>query len=477
MSCRSFLFTILFFTVFTSPALAQHYDASFESPIVDAANRGDKFEVARLLRAGISPNTKGGFNTTALMRAAYLGNVEVARLLIDNGASVNDRDIGGATALHIAARRGNSAIVELLIKHGANPDIKDKEGFDPTSRAAKSNHLKIVNKIQRANATTPTTQSANSDPIINKHEHKQIVTLTAPSDQPETIIHLEPDYKIEHVTLAPLDTHDTHDTGYIGEASLPITAAGIHVIPAEHEYSHPPYQRSTVQDLRSLVKPKVIESVDDDDEEDSGEDHDFSFPQLISVIHGALSPDSQPIHTEPVGDNADIIAPLAEIELVATPQPKQIKAIEPSISHNFIEIPITKTQETEQKPKTPPAGLSVAEAVKLPDDIDLHKDFHLIKRSHLQKPDWVSAENSGAENSWIEVTGLTNKQNAIHFWQELTRDEYFQGSVSKLVVGKTAASPAKLHIGRFTNASEALQTCSVVRKQNSRLLCYVLKEN
>ena len=195
MSCRLFLFTILFFTAFASPALAQHYDASFESPIVDAANRGDRFEVARLLRTGISPNTKGAFNTTALMRAAYLGNVEVARLLIDNGATVNDRDIGGATALHIAARRGNGAIVELLIKHGANPDVKDKEGYDPTSRAAKSNHLKIVDKIQRTNAAT-LTQTANSNAIINKRDkRKQIIELhehnphNAHNDQPETIIH------------------------------------------------------------------------------------------------------------------------------------------------------------------------------------------------------------------------------------------------------------------------------------------------
>jgi len=491
MSYKLFLFTILFLTVFASQALAQQYDATFESPIVDAANKGDKFEVARLMKTGVSPNTKGAFGTTALMRAAYIGDVDTARMLIDNGARVNDKDIGGATALHIAARRGNTPMVELLMKYGANPEIKDKEGFDPTSRAVKSNHLKIVDKIKKESPALP--PLANSDPLIKKADGNQKAvnlhksTAHAYNDNPEPIIHLEPDHVIEHVALAPLETPDTVHVVEV----VPVAETRVIAIKTEPEPLSPQPHQSTVQDLRSLVKPKVIVNSENPDEDDN--DKYSSVPQSVPVVQGPpLPPAPKPSHTKPtkadphtlvkVEDDGSSIIPPAESEAIATPQPEKVNASDHIHStiltpHHFIEISTAKARENAAQPKTPPAGVSVAEAVKLPDDIDLHKDFHLVKRSHLQNPDWVSPEDSGPENSWIEVTGLTSKQEAIYFWQELTRDEYFQGSASKLIVGKTADSPAKLHIGRFTSPQEALQTCSVVRKQNSRLLCYVLKGN
>lgn len=492
MSYRLFLFFTLFLTVFASQALPQQYDASFDSPIVDAANKGDRFEVARLMKVGTSPNTKGAFGTTALMRAAYIGDVEIAKLLIDNGARVNDKDIGGATALHIAARRGNTAMVELLMKYGANPEIKDKEGFDPTSRATKSKHLKIVDKIKTE--TSAAALQANTNPLIKKADGKpkaaslqKEMIVSTHNHNPEPIIHLEPDHVIEHVALAPLDTPETVHVVEV----VPVAETKANAIKTNHDHIYPQQHQSTVQDLRSLAKPKVTVNSENPDEDDN--DSYQPAPQPAQAVQSPHLPTAQKLsHKQPVTaktnalvkveDEGNVNVAPAEAEQTAASQPDKATSAELEhhtilTPHHFIEIAKAQPRETANKPTTPPAGVSVAEAVKLPDDIDLHKDFHLVKRSHLQKPDWVNQENSSPENSWIEVTGLPSKQDAIHFWQDLTRDEYFQGSSSKLIVGKTVDSPAKLHIGIFTSTQEALQTCSVVRKQNSRLLCYVLKGN
>lgn len=138
---------------FTSCVYANHtsqakvYETSFQSAIVEAADKNQESEVERLLQSGTSVNTKGAFQTTALMRAAFNGNFNLAKTLIGNGADVNASDVGGATALHIAVRRGNNAIVDLLLKSGAIYTKKDQEGFSAEDRARAMRNNKAAELI------------------------------------------------------------------------------------------------------------------------------------------------------------------------------------------------------------------------------------------------------------------------------------------------------------------------------------------
>ncbi len=68
---------------------------------------------------------------TPLMAAARSGNVETARILIENGADVNAADYCGKTVLMYAGQEDCNGMTELLIEHGA--DINAVDNFGQTA--------------------------------------------------------------------------------------------------------------------------------------------------------------------------------------------------------------------------------------------------------------------------------------------------------------------------------------------------------
>lgn len=78
---------------------------------------------------------------TALIAAAYMGHVEIVKLLICHGADVEHADIDGRTALSVAAlcipaSQSHVDVVAALIEHGAIVDHMDKNGMTPFCVAA-----------------------------------------------------------------------------------------------------------------------------------------------------------------------------------------------------------------------------------------------------------------------------------------------------------------------------------------------------
>jgi len=91
------------------------------TPLMYAAFYGDGNDVRLLLEKGADPNIRNDAGATALMYAA--GNEERTRLLLDRRADPNLRSGEGRTALLIAVARPDSyASVKLLLDRGA--DIK-----------------------------------------------------------------------------------------------------------------------------------------------------------------------------------------------------------------------------------------------------------------------------------------------------------------------------------------------------------------
>ena len=56
-----------------------------------------------------------------LVEAAYDGDTDQVRALLEQGADPNGRTFKGRSALSEAAVKGHTAIVELLLEHGAEP--------------------------------------------------------------------------------------------------------------------------------------------------------------------------------------------------------------------------------------------------------------------------------------------------------------------------------------------------------------------
>jgi uncharacterized protein len=67
-------------------------------------------------------------NSTALLFAARVGDLESARMLVIAGANVNDEDAWGVSATVLAAHSGFGDLVEFLLEKGADPN-SSKAGF------------------------------------------------------------------------------------------------------------------------------------------------------------------------------------------------------------------------------------------------------------------------------------------------------------------------------------------------------------
>ena len=78
---------------------------------------------------------------TALMIAAYKGNVAAVKALLEQGAEVNQT---GWTALHYAAAVGNNEIVQLLLDQSAYIDAESPNQTTPIMMAARGGHILTV---------------------------------------------------------------------------------------------------------------------------------------------------------------------------------------------------------------------------------------------------------------------------------------------------------------------------------------------
>jgi Ankyrin repeats (3 copies) len=84
------------------------------------AGTGDVEGLNHLLDQGANVNAGDRTGVTALMRAAYHGQVPMVQALIARGADVNATDRSGLTALMMAKHAGHKEIVDALLALGAH---------------------------------------------------------------------------------------------------------------------------------------------------------------------------------------------------------------------------------------------------------------------------------------------------------------------------------------------------------------------
>jgi len=99
--------------------------------LIAAAFRGDADKVRKLLELGIDVNAKNKDGTTALMWAALKGNKYIVKALLKKRARINEKNKDGSTALMWAVDNGNKYIVEALLDKGA--DFKSRNNYGATA--------------------------------------------------------------------------------------------------------------------------------------------------------------------------------------------------------------------------------------------------------------------------------------------------------------------------------------------------------
>ena len=100
-----------------------------ESPVADAAMRGDPAAVRALIQGGADVNAPQGDGMTALHWAADRGSVDIARALLRAGAAVDPTTRNGAyTPLHLAGRRGHAELLRLLLESGSDHAARTQSG-------------------------------------------------------------------------------------------------------------------------------------------------------------------------------------------------------------------------------------------------------------------------------------------------------------------------------------------------------------
>ena len=158
-------------------------------PLV-AALAGEHFQTADLLRhSGADLDIRGQYGRNPLHAAAWSGNLEVIRILIEynpadinagdvygytplirassphnlkdgsvhqllleHGADINTQNLFGATSLYNASYFGALEVVRVLLEHGADVEVKHNVGKTALQRAAEGRYDEVVKLLREYGA-------------------------------------------------------------------------------------------------------------------------------------------------------------------------------------------------------------------------------------------------------------------------------------------------------------------------------------
>ncbi|CAE6926538.1 Ank3 [Symbiodinium sp. CCMP2592] len=133
--------------------------------LIGASDGGSVEGVETVLNRPQNPdamNSKRGFS--ALGRAADLGHVEVAQLLLEASADPDLQSMNGfghvLAPLQIAARQGHVELLRLLLEARADQDTKHSDDMTPLAMALEMGHTESVSVLVAAGAEQPRGTSA-----------------------------------------------------------------------------------------------------------------------------------------------------------------------------------------------------------------------------------------------------------------------------------------------------------------------------
>ncbi|HUI07688.1 MAG TPA: ankyrin repeat domain-containing protein [Verrucomicrobiae bacterium] len=126
-------------------AMALSLTSCASYPLSAAVRSNDVQRTRTLLDAGA--NVNAGKNVPPLIDAAYYGNVEIVRMLLEKGATVDCQNKHGLTPLNWAAGNGHADVARLLIEHGADVQHVSLDGVPVLVDAASGGNVDIVRMV------------------------------------------------------------------------------------------------------------------------------------------------------------------------------------------------------------------------------------------------------------------------------------------------------------------------------------------
>jgi ankyrin repeat protein len=152
-------------------------------PLV-AALAGEHFQTADLLRhSGADLDVRGRWGTNPLHHAAYSGNLEVVRILIEyDPAYINARDVTGGTPLDWASRGHNfkdGSVLRLLLEHVAVINVQSQSGWTPLHTASLFGALEVVRLLLEhgADVEAKTNNGETALQVAAENGHDEVVKL------------------------------------------------------------------------------------------------------------------------------------------------------------------------------------------------------------------------------------------------------------------------------------------------------------
>jgi len=141
-ACAVALVPVLYLTVLNAA----------NSPVADAAMKGDKAAVQALIQQKADVNVPQADGATAIQWAAYRNDLDIADLLIAAGADVKAPNRDGATPLRLAATNGSAAMIQKLLKAGADVNEVSPNGETALMFAARNGNPEAVKVLIDAKA-------------------------------------------------------------------------------------------------------------------------------------------------------------------------------------------------------------------------------------------------------------------------------------------------------------------------------------
>ena len=123
-----------------------------EKLMIKAAKNGSVDAVSSLLAMDPSLiDSRDSDGSSPLHCAAWKGQLEVARALLDAGANIEDQNTNehwGGTPLHAAAHGNQKLIAELLIARGANVNAVSCNGRKPLTETTFHNATAVAKLLR-----------------------------------------------------------------------------------------------------------------------------------------------------------------------------------------------------------------------------------------------------------------------------------------------------------------------------------------
>ena len=182
-----------------------------DSPVADAAMRGDLDQVRELLRGGADVNAPQSDGVTALHWAADNGDAALAGVLIYAGANMAPLTRNDAyTPMHMAARGGHAEVIGLLVEAGADPAVAtSRTGVTPMHLAAKAGSGEALRALAAGGAEvdarddqwgqTPLIFAAGFNRLVAVNT---LIELGADVSLTENVLHMPTRYAVDRAARA-----------------------------------------------------------------------------------------------------------------------------------------------------------------------------------------------------------------------------------------------------------------------------------